>query len=69
MAYLYAAAHTHRNGHRESMSQLPVRYRLKRFLVYSTQDLYNDSVFSFDCMVKCLLNHESERAWKETVMA
>jgi len=50
------------------MRQTPVRYRLQRLLVHSTHGLYNDSVFSLDYMVECLVNHESERTWKETVM-
>jgi hypothetical protein len=51
------------------MRQSPIRYRLQRLLVYSTHGLYNDSVFSLDYMVEYLVNHESERTWKETVIA
>lgn len=68
MAYLYAVAHMHRNGH-SFMRLSPVRYRLQSLLVYSTHGLYNDSVFSLDHTVECLVNHESERTWKVTDMA
>jgi len=69
MAYLYAVAHIHRNGHRESMRQSPVRYRLLCLLDYSTHGICNYSVFSLDHTVECLVNHESERKRKETDMA
>lgn len=69
MAGFYVVENIHRNGHRESMRQSSVRYRLPRLFVYSSYSLCNSAVCSLDYMVECLVNNELERTYKDTVMA